>query len=137
VIAEIRTFLAGRIEAAMQAGIPRERIVVDPGIGFGKTTQHNLEILGRVGVFRELGVPVLVGPSRKRFIGDVLGTSSTRDRLTGTLAAVSACVLAGVECVRVHDVAPCREVVDLCAAVRRAPMQVAAKQQGDSNNTTI
>jgi len=118
-VAQIRAFLAGRIEAAMRAGIPRERIIVDPGIGFGKTTAHNLEILGRVGAFRELGVPVLVGPSRKRFIGDVLGIDSPRDRLMGTLAAVSACVLAGVECVRVHDVAACRQVADLCAAIRR------------------
>jgi len=119
VVAEIRAFLAGRVEVAIRAGIPRERIIVDPGIGFGKTTEHNLEILGRVGAFRELGVPVLVGPSRKRFIGDVLGIGSPRDRLMGTLAAVSACVLAGVECVRVHDVAACRQVVDLCAAIRR------------------
>lgn len=119
VVAEVCEFLAGRIETALQAGIPRERIIVDPGIGFGKTTEHNLEILRRVGSFRELGVPVLVGPSRKRFIGDVLGIASPRDRMMGTLAAVSACVLAGVECVRVHDVAACRQVVDLCAAIRR------------------
>jgi len=119
VIAEIREFLAERINAAVQAGIPRERIIIDPGIGFGKTTQHNLQILRHVGSFRELGVPVLIGPSRKRFIGDVLGIDSPRDRLMGTLAAVSVSVLAGVEGIRVHDVAECRQIVDMCKAIRQ------------------
>lgn len=119
VIAEVADFLGERIEVAARAGIARERIIVDPGIGFGKTTAHNLQILRRIEVFRELGVPVLAGPSRKRFIGEVLSIADPRDRLTGTMAAVAACVLAGVECVRVHDVAACREVVDLCAAIRR------------------
>jgi len=120
VVAEIRQFLAERIVAATTAGIPLERLVVDPGIGFGKTTTHNLEILRRAGEFRDLGVPVLIGPSRKRFIGEVLGIPEPIKRLYGTLAAVAACVLAGVECVRVHDVAACRQVADLCAAIRSA-----------------
>lgn len=120
VVGEIREFLAERIAAAVAAGIGRQRIVVDPGIGFGKTMAHNLEILRRVGEFRTLGVPVLVGPSRKRFIGEVLSIPDAYKRLNGTLAAVAACVLAGVECVRVHDVAECRQVADLCAAIRNA-----------------
>ncbi|HSW45812.1 MAG TPA: dihydropteroate synthase [Phycisphaerae bacterium] len=118
VVAEVRSFLAERIEAAVGAGIARERIIVDPGIGFGKTTEHNLEILRRIGKFRSLGVPVMVGPSRKRFIGQVLGIENPADRLMGTMAAAAACVLSGVELVRVHDVAAARQVVDLCAAIR-------------------
>ena len=118
VVDEIKHFLAERIEYATTAGISRRRIVIDPGIGFGKTTDHNLEILRRVGEFRSLGVPVLVGPSRKRFIGEVLGIAEPTDRLMGTAGAVAGCVLAGVECVRVHDVAAGRQVADLCAAIR-------------------
>jgi dihydropteroate synthase len=119
VVEEITAFLRGRIAAAAGAGIPRVRMIVDPGLGFGKTTAHNLEILRRVDAFRELGVPVLVGPSRKRFIGDILGIDRPANRLMGTAAAAAACVLAGVECVRVHDVAAGRQVCDLAAAIRR------------------
>jgi len=118
VVREVRDFLAERIAAAVAAGIPRARILIDPGIGFGKTCAHNLTLLRELHVFRELGVPLLVGPSRKRFIGQVLGIDRPADRLYGTLAAVAACVLAGAECVRVHDVAAARQVADLCAAIR-------------------
>lgn len=118
VVREVRSFLAERIDAAVAAGIGRERLIVDPGIGFGKTTAHNVELLRYAGTFRELGVPVLVGPSRKRFIADITGAADIADRLAGTIAAVCACVLAGVECVRVHDVAACRRAVDLCATLR-------------------
>jgi len=119
VVAEIKAFLAERVEHAVRAGVPGSRIIVDPGLGFGKTTDHNLEILRRLDEFGQLGVPVMVGPSRKRFIGQVLGIEHPAERLMGTVAAVAACVLAGVECVRVHDVAACRQVADLCAAIRR------------------
>ncbi len=117
-VGEIKSFLTERIEAAVAAGIARERIIIDPGIGFAKTVDHNLEILRRAAEFRELGVPVLVGPSRKRFIATVTGASDMADRLAGTVAAVCACVLAGVEMIRVHDVAACRRAADLCAAIR-------------------
>jgi len=116
---EIRSYLAERMAAAAADGIARERIIIDPGIGFGKTADHNLTLLRRAGEFRELGVPVLVGPSRKRFIAAVTGATEIADRLPGTIAAVCACVLAGVECVRVHDVAACRRAADLAAAIRR------------------
>ncbi len=118
VVAEITGFLARRITLAAEAGIARERIIVDPGIGFGKTTAHNIEILRRLDSLRALGLPVMVGPSRKRFIGEVLCIDEPADRLMGTAAAVAACVLAGIECVRVHDVAACRQVADLCAEIR-------------------
>ncbi len=117
-VAEIRDFLAERIESVASAGVVRERIVVDPGIGFGKTLEHNLEIIRRGGEFRSLGVPLMIGPSRKRFIGQVLGIEQPADRLMGTMAAVAAAVLAGVEMVRVHDVPAARQVADMCAAIR-------------------
>lgn len=120
VVGEVHAFLAERVEAAIAAGIARNRIMVDPGIGFGKTVGHNLTLLQQVGRFRELGLPVLVGPSRKRFIAAVTDADEIADRLPGTLAGVAACVLAGVECVRVHDVAACRRAADLAAAIRRA-----------------
>jgi len=116
---EIKDFLADRIDYATEAGIDRERIIIDPGIGFGKTTSHNLDIIHRADVFNQLGVPVMIGPSRKRFISEILGIDQPANRLMGTAAAVAACILAGVECVRVHDVAACRQVADMCAAIRR------------------
>jgi dihydropteroate synthase len=119
VVGEIRGFLAQRIETAVCAGIPGERIIADPGIGFGKTVDHNLELIRRVHEFRSLGVPVMVGPSRKRFIGQVLGIENPADRLMGTMAVVAAVALAGVEMVRVHDVRDARQVVDMCTAIGR------------------
>ncbi len=118
VVGEVRAFLVERMAACATAGIDRARIIIDPGIGFGKTTAHNLTLLREAAVFRELGVPVLVGPSRKRFIAEVTGANEMADRLPGTIAAVCACVLAGIEMVRVHDVAACRRAADLCAAIR-------------------
>lgn len=120
VVAEVRAFLAERVRAAEAAGISRNRVLVDPGIGFGKTTVHNLQLLRAAGQLRELGVPVLVGPSRKRFIGEVTGPETMADRLAGTLVAVAQCVQAGVECVRVHDVAACRRAAAMAAALRDA-----------------
>lgn len=119
VVAEVRAFLRERVEYATRAGVARDRVIVDPGIGFGKTGLHNLEILRRLDELRGLRVPVMIGPSRKRFIGDVLGGRPPHGRLFGTAGAVAACVLAGVECVRVHDVAACRDVAEVCAAIRR------------------
>lgn len=115
VAAELRAALA-RADAA---GIPRERVVLDPGLGFAKTPEQSLELLARVGELRSLGRPLLVGPSRKGFIGKVTGAPAG-ERLPGTLAAVAACVLAGVELVRVHDVAAARQAADVAAAIRGA-----------------
>lgn len=120
VIEEIRHFFQERMARALAAGILQERVILDPGIGFGKTTNHNLRILKNLARFRELGAPLLVGPSRKRFIGEILNLPLPLDRLHGTLASVAATVLAGAECVRVHDVGPARQVADLSAAIRRA-----------------
>ena len=105
VLLDVHDALAERIARAEAAGIRRDRIVVDPGIGFGKTLAHNLDILRRIGLFHTLGCPILLGISRKRFIGEVTGTAQARDRDPGTLAAVLAAVGQGVQMHRVHDVA--------------------------------
>jgi dihydropteroate synthase len=94
-------------------------VVLDPGLGFAKTPAQTVELLARVGELKGLGRPLLVGPSRKRFIGELTG-APVGERLPGTLAAVTACVLAGVEFLRVHDVAPARQAARVAAALREA-----------------
>jgi len=100
---EIYTFLSDRIETAVAAGIKRNKIILDPGIGFGKTVEHNLEIIRRLKEFHSLGRPILIGPSRKSFIGKVLGLP-VEERLEGTAAAVAIGIVNGANIVRVHDV---------------------------------
>jgi dihydropteroate synthase len=119
VVAEVSRELGAALDRAEAAGIARERTLLDPGIGFAKTAEQSIELLARVGELRSLGRPLLVGPSRKSFIGKITG-APVGDRLPGTLAAVAACVLAGVELLRVHDVAACRQSADLAAALRAA-----------------
>ncbi|WP_179380611.1 dihydropteroate synthase [Jannaschia marina] len=97
--------LAERIAAAEAAGIARDRIVVDPGIGFGKTVAHNLDLIRRIGLFHGLGPPILLGASRKRFIGTLAGVETADARMPGTLAVTLAAVAQGVQIHRVHDVA--------------------------------
>lgn len=120
VVKEVMEFLAERLAYAQAAGIERCRLVVDPGIGFGKTAEHNLRLIKQAALLHELGMPVLVGPSRKRFIGSTLGISAAKDRLLGTAAAVACCVAAAVQIVRVHDVKEMAEVAALTAAIREA-----------------
>src|SRR5512133_689553 len=100
--------LAGALARAEAAGVARERTILDPGIGFAKTAEQSVVLLARVGELRALGRPVLVGPSRKSFLARLGASGAAADRLPGTLAAVVACVLAGAELVRVHDVAAAR-----------------------------
>ncbi len=104
VVTEIRVHLAERIEAAVAAGIPRERILIDPGFGFGKTMKQNLELLRRLGEFRTLGQPLLISTSRKGTIGKVLGGLPVEERVEGTAATVAVAIVQGVNIVRVHDV---------------------------------
>ena len=118
VVAEVRDFLAQRVEHAVSLGIDRELIAIDPGIGFGKTVEHNLELLRRLPELCELGHPVLVGPSRKSFIGAVLDLP-VEERLEGTLAACAVAVVRGADIVRVHDVRAVRRAVDLAVRLRR------------------
>ncbi len=117
---ELLRFFRERISAAVAAGIDRRRLLIDPGIGFGKTLAHNLEILQRLDVLTRLGRPILVGPSRKSFLGKLTGQSDDR-RLEGTAAAVTASVLHGAHVVRVHDVAEMVRVVRVADAIYRSP----------------
>jgi len=119
VVAEIAGFLGARLEAAVAAGVPAERVILDPGIGFGKSVEHNFEIIGRLPELAALGRPLLLGPSRKSFIGKTLAIEAG-ERFIGTAAAVAACVLGGSHIVRVHDVAAMRQVCDILDAVRAA-----------------
>jgi dihydropteroate synthase len=119
VVAEVIAELAAALARAEAAGVRRDRVILDPGIGFAKTAAHNLALLRALPRLRALGLPLLVGPSRKRFIAAATG-ASVEDRLPGTLAAVTACVLAGVELVRVHDVAAARQAALVAAAIRDA-----------------
>ncbi len=116
VVTEVQDFLAARLEAALVAGIAAERIWLDPGIGFGKTEVHSLELLRRLGELRELGCPLLVGTSRKSFIGKVDG-SPAGERLGGTIASSVWAAAEGADVLRVHDVAPVREALAVTAAV--------------------
>jgi dihydropteroate synthase len=118
VVGEIIEYFAQRLEAVRGHGIAAERIVLDPGIGFGKPPEGNDEILARLGELRQLGYPLLVGPSRKSFLKRFPGGERAEERLPGTLAAVTICALAGVEIVRVHDVAAARQAVALADQVR-------------------
>lgn len=117
---ELLCFFRGRIAAAVAAGIDRHRIVIDPGIGFGKTVAHNLEILNRLKLLARLNRPILIGPSRKSFLGRLID-QSVDQRLEGTAAAVTAAVLHGAEVVRVHDVAEMVRVVRVADAIYRSP----------------
>ena len=116
IVDDVKDFLAERIEFATSEGIAEERIWVDPGIGFGKTVEHNLELLRRLGELRELARPLVVGTSRKSFIGKLTG-APVDQRLGGTIAS---CVLAyanGAEMLRVHDIGPVREALTTAAAI--------------------
>jgi dihydropteroate synthase len=110
---EIKRFLAASVADALAAGVPREKVIVDPGIGFGKTAEQNWEVMRRFAELRELGQPVLVGTSRKSFIGKLLDLP-VDDRLEGTISTNVAAVLRGADIVRVHD------VLALTRAVRAA-----------------
>ncbi len=119
VVGDVARELEGAIRRAEAAGVDRERTIVDPGIGFAKTAEQSVALIARIREMRALGRPLLVGPSRKSFIGKISG-APVGERLPGTLAAVAACVLAGVEFVRVHDVAAARQAALVAAALRDA-----------------
>lgn len=120
VVAEVRGFLAGRVEAGRDAGV--DEVWVDPGIGFGKTLEHNLRLLRHLDVLVDLGVPVLVGTSRKGFLGTILGRSDgigtstpSDDRVEGSIATAVWALHAGARMIRVHDVLACRQAVSVVA----------------------
>jgi dihydropteroate synthase len=117
VVAEVRQFLLDRADQAQKYGIPIERIFIDPGIGFGKTLEHNLELLTNLDKLVETGHRVLVGTSRKSFIGKITGREDPADRIFGTAVTVTLCAAAGVSIVRVHDVAEMVDVVRVAKAI--------------------
>jgi dihydropteroate synthase len=116
VVAEVKAFLSERLEAAVAAGIAEERVWLDPGIGFGKTAAHNMELLRRLGELRELGRPLVIGTSRKSFIGKVDG-SAADERLGGTIASSVLAAAEGAEVLRVHDVAEVRQALAVATAI--------------------
>jgi len=118
-VPEIMDYLRESIRIAGDAGIGKDMVVIDPGIGFGKTFDHNLEVINRLHEFALLEKPVLVGPSRKAFIGSVLGDIPPSERIFGTAATVTAAVLKGANIVRVHDVREMAMVVRVADAVKR------------------
>ena len=125
VIGDVRAGLEASIAIAEEAGLGRERLIVDPGFGFGWTEEQNLEMLRRLRELRDLGLPLLIGTSRKSTIGAVLDGAPVEERLWGTAATVALAVAAGADIVRVHDVAEQRQVVRVADAVvrgwRKAP----------------
>ena len=120
VVREVRDFLAHRAERAVRAGVDEESIVLDPGIGFGKTLEHNLALLNRLDALVELGFPVLVGASRKSFLGKIGGSSDPKDRLFGTVATNVLAYERGATLFRVHDVRANKEALTVAAAIRGA-----------------
>jgi dihydropteroate synthase len=119
VVAEVRDWLAARVRALQHSGVDRSRIVVDPGIGFGKTLEHNLALLARLSELAADGVPVLLGVSRKSMVGAITGRP-VDERLPGSLAAMLAGVARGARIVRVHDVAATRDALSVWSAIEVA-----------------
>ncbi len=122
VAADVHRFLAERIFACEMAGIDRKRIVVDPGFGFGKTVDHNLQLLAQLRRFVDLGVPVLAGLSRKKTIGVLTGREDPRQRIYGSVAAALIAVQQGARLLRVHDVAATVDALKVLAAVEAVPL---------------
>jgi dihydropteroate synthase len=121
VVAEVVDFLRERCFRALDAGVDRAKLWIDPGIGFGKTLEHNIEVLRRLGELRSLGLPILLGVSRKAFIQKITGRETPPNRrVGGTAAAVSIGVQNGAEILRVHDVAVMREAALVAHALTRS-----------------
>ncbi len=118
VCGDVHDYLGKRIDVCAEAGIPRERIAVDPGIGFGKTCEHNLQILSHIEDLHRLRVPVIIGASRKSFIGRISGETKPAKRTAGSISAALASLNQGVQIFRVHDVAETRQAFDVWEAIR-------------------
>jgi dihydropteroate synthase len=121
VVLDVYDWLDARIAACEAAGIARERIVVDPGIGFGKTLDHNLALIASVGILHGLGCPILLGASRKSFIGRLCGGAPADERLAGSVAAALLGAAQGVQILRVHDVAATRQALAVWEAAGGTP----------------
>jgi dihydropteroate synthase len=119
VVSDVKAFLEERLRAAVAAGVAEERIALDPGIGFGKTLEHNLELLRRLGEIVALGRPVVVGTSRKSFLGRITGRDDPHQRVMGTVATNVLALERGAQIFRVHDVAATRDALAVAAATLR------------------
>ena len=119
VVSEVLNYLLSRAKTAQSKGIEKEKIFIDPGIGFGKTLEHNIELLRNIDVFVNSGFRVLLGTSRKSFIGDLTGKKMPKERIFGTAATIAIAVASGVSIVRVHDVAAMVDVVKMANKMRR------------------
>ena len=131
VVLQVRRFLTERLFACEMAGIPKSRLVIDPGFGFGKHLEHNLALLANLGQFGELGVPVLVGVSRKSMIGQITGRP-LEERVAGSVAAAVLAAQNGAGIIRVHDVAPTRDALAVLAAVKAARRDDHSRKAGSS-----
>jgi len=116
VVDDVKAFLAERLAFAIDAGVAEEKIWLDPGIGFGKTLEHNLELLRRLGELRELGRPLVIGTSRKSFLGKIDG-SEVDDRIGGTIASTVLAAAEGADVLRVHDVAETAQAMAMANAI--------------------
>jgi dihydropteroate synthase len=119
VVGEVRDFLEKRITWAHSRGIPKEKMLIDPGLGFGKSFQDNLVLINRLQEFTDLGIPVMVGASRKAFLGAVTGIKAAKERDIATLGAIAASAMRGANLVRVHNVALTRQVLRVVDAICR------------------
>ncbi len=127
VLEDVKGFLLSRIHFALEAGVGPEEIIIDPGIGFGKNLDHNLTLLRGLPALASLGQPLLVGPSRKTFLGKIL-EAAPEDRLEGSLAAAVAAVLAGANMIRIHDVREARRAIQIADALRFGTMESEGKK---------
>lgn len=118
-IPEVMDYLRGGIEIAQRAGVAKDKIIIDPGIGFGKTVEHNLEIIKHLNEFTGFEKPILLGPSRKSFIGKTLGDLAVTERLEGTAAAIAIGIFNGANIVRVHDVKAMVRVAKIADGIKR------------------
>jgi len=119
-VGEVRSYLLGAAERALEAGVPGDRIMLDVGIGFGKTLEHNLELINRMGEFASLGYPIVLGVSRKAFIGALTGGPPPDDRLEGTIAANVPGIARGASIIRVHDVRAAKRAATVADAIIKA-----------------
>jgi dihydropteroate synthase len=120
VVTEVAVFLEERAQAAEKAGVSKANVILDPGIGFGKTREHNLSLLARLDSFTRLGHPILLGASRKRFMGSICNIEAPAELVPATCATTALGVMAGVEIFRVHDVSANRQAADVAWAIRKA-----------------
>jgi dihydropteroate synthase len=135
VVSEVKAFLEERMAFAVGAGVAEERILLDPGIGFGKTAAHNLEILSRLGELVALGRPIVVGTSRKSFLGRLAGGRGTDERLAGTIATNVIAYERGARVFRVHDVRPVHDALAVTAATVRAACRSTTTQTSSTTST--